>query len=193
MIETQDAGGAAATMTEAQAIRRVPEAPRSIAKGSSLADLLGADAVACLAHNLGCAYPRLERAAFQADSLPGLESLGIMQRGQHLARVMRAHLPPRYEDAVDVLLRSLTPPNDATHDLGLAVLFCQPHVSFVEAFGLGAAGNGGSDPFEASMQAQRELTRRFSAEFFRDTRRGLRYGRPCGRLVGWSRQHLDSC
>jgi 3-methyladenine DNA glycosylase AlkC len=47
----------------------------------------------------------------------------------------------------------------------LAVFFYLPHVSFVAQYGLDAAGNGGSDPFEVSMKAQYELTRRFSAEF----------------------------
>jgi 3-methyladenine DNA glycosylase AlkC len=38
-------------------------------------------------------------------------------------------------------------------------------VRFVADYGLEPAHNGGRDPFEASMRAQYELTRRFSAEF----------------------------
>jgi 3-methyladenine DNA glycosylase AlkC len=38
-------------------------------------------------------------------------------------------------------------------------------VSFVATFGLDAEHNGGKDPFEVSMRAQYELTRRFTAEF----------------------------
>jgi 3-methyladenine DNA glycosylase AlkC len=52
-----------------------------------------------------------------------------------------------------------------TDDLGLAVFFYLPHVSFVATYGLDAEHNGGRDPFEISMTAQYELTRRFSAEF----------------------------
>lgn len=144
---------------------RLPTAPRSIAKGSSLAALLGPEAVECLAHNLGQAGRGFDATAFRRTANEGLAPLGITQRGAHLARALRAHLPPRYEDAVDVLLRSLTPPLTATDDLGLGVFFYLPHVCFVSAYGLEAEHNGGRDPFEISMRAQYEITRRFSAEF----------------------------
>jgi 3-methyladenine DNA glycosylase AlkC len=45
------------------------------------------------------------------------------------------------------------------------VFFYLPHVRFVAEYGLDAEHNGGRDPFEVSMRAQYELTRRFSAEF----------------------------
>lgn len=66
-----------------------------------------------------------------------------------------------------------------TDDLGLAVFFYLPHVAFVAAYGLDPAHNGGRDPFEASMRAQYELTRRFSAEFSI---------RPC--LIRWPERTL---
>ena len=144
---------------------RLPTAPRSIAKGSTLKDLLDREAIDCLAHNLVQAYPVFDSVSFRRAALNGLKPLTILQRGLHLARVMRGHLPPRYEEAIEILLRSLTPPLAATDDLGLAVFFYLPHVSFVATYGLDAAGNGGRDPFETSMHAQYELTRRFSAEF----------------------------
>jgi 3-methyladenine DNA glycosylase AlkC len=74
-------------------------------------------------------------------------------------------LPPAYDDAIAILTRSLTPPLSCTEGLGLAVFFYLPHVSFVTLYGLDPAENGGRDPFETSMAAQYELTRRFSAEF----------------------------
>jgi len=144
---------------------RIPDAPRSIQKGSSLAGLLGSEAVECLAHNLALVHPSFDSDSFQRTALHGLAPLGIIQRGQHLARVLRAHLPTIYEDAVTVLIRSLPPPSEETEDLGLGVFFYLPHVSFVAAYGLDAGGNGGRDPFDVSMKAQYELTRRFSAEF----------------------------
>lgn len=144
---------------------RLPAAPRSIQKGSSLADLLDREAIDCLAHNIRLVHPGFDDEAFRATATRGLEPLAILHRGQHLARALRAHLPGRYEDAVDVLIRSLTPPLERTDDLGLAVFFYLPHVSFVAAFGLDPEHNDGRDPFETSMRAQHELTRRFSAEF----------------------------
>ncbi len=127
--------------------------------------ILDREAVDCLAHNLGLVQRDFDRDGFRRAAMEGLEPLGIMDRGRHLARAMRRFLPAGYEEAVEVMVRSLTPPLSRTADLGLAVFFYLPHVSFVAAYGLDAGENGGRDPFEASMRAQHEITRRFSAEF----------------------------
>ena len=147
-----------------QSAPRLPAAPRSIQKGSFLGDLLDREAIECLAHNIGLVHPRFDGKAFQRAALAGLKPLAILQRGQHLARALRGHLPERYADAVEILICSLTPPMTATDDLGLGGFFYLPHVSFVATYGLEAEHNGGRDPFEVSMRAQYELTRRFSAE-----------------------------
>lgn len=144
---------------------RIPTAPRSIQKGSSLGDLLDREAIVCLVHNITLVHPDFDGDAFQRSALNGLEPLAILQRGQHLAHVLREHLPGRYADVVRILIRSLTPPLTRTDDLGLGVFFYLPHVCFVAAYGLDPKHNDGRDPFETSMQAQYELTRRFSAEF----------------------------
>lgn len=144
---------------------RLPTAPRSIQAGSSLSVLLDGDAIDCLVHNLTLVHPGFDGASFRRTALKGLKPLAILGRGQHLARALRDHLPRRYEDAVEILVRSLTPPLPHSHDLGLAVFFYLPHVSFVATYGLEPEENGGQDPFEVSMKAQYELTRRFTAEF----------------------------
>jgi 3-methyladenine DNA glycosylase AlkC len=144
---------------------RLPSAPHSIQKGMSLADLLDLEAIDCLAHNINLVHPAFDGKAFQRTAGNGLKPLSILQRGHHLARALREHLPERYADAVHILVQSLTPPQTDTEDLGLGVFFYLPHVSFVATYGLDPAHNGGRDPFEISMSAQYELTRRFSAEF----------------------------
>jgi len=144
---------------------RLPEAPRSILKGSSMAQLLDREAIECLTHNLALVHPGFDAAGFQRDAHEGLAPLSILRRGEHLARVLRRHLPPVYDDAIAILTRSLTPALSRTEGLGLGVFFYLPHVSFVAVYGLDPAENGGRDPFETSMAAQYELTRRFSAEF----------------------------
>ncbi len=166
---------------------RIPDAPRSIQKGSSLADLLGSKAIECLAHNLTLVHPSFDDDSFRRTALRGLAPLGIIQRGHHLARVLRAHLPTTYEDAVSVLIRSLPPSNEQTQDLGLGVFFYLPHVSFVAAYGLDADGNGGRDPFEVSMTAQYELTQRFSAEFSMRPFLIQQPSRTLARLQEWTR------
>lgn len=143
----------------------LPDAPRSIQKGSTLKTLLDREAVNCLARNVSLVYSRFDGKSFRLEAMNGLAPLALIQRGLHLARTLREHLPTRYEEAVEILVRSLTPPLSATEDLGLGVFFYLPHVAFVATYGLDAAGNGGRDPFEVSMRAQYEFTRRFSAEF----------------------------
>ncbi|MBX3305318.1 MAG: hypothetical protein KF751_04620 [Nitrospira sp.] len=144
---------------------RLPSAPHSIQKGISLAALLDQDAIDCLSHNISLVHPAFDGKAFQRTALNGLKPLSILQRGHHLARALRDQLPECYADAVQILIQSLTPPQTATEDLGLGVFFYLPHVSFVATYGLDPEHNGGHDPFEISMVAQYELTRRFSAEF----------------------------
>jgi 3-methyladenine DNA glycosylase AlkC len=144
---------------------RLPPAPRSIQKGSSLGDLLDRAAIECLAHNIGLVFPKFDHKSFQRAAHDGLKPLAILQRGHHLARALRTHLPERYSDAIEILIRSLTPPMTDTDDLGLGGFFYLPHVSLVATYGLDAEHNGGLDPFEVSMRAQYEITRRFTAEF----------------------------
>lgn len=144
---------------------RLPKGPSSIQKGSTLKDLLDAEAIECLAHNFTLAYPPFKARSFQAAAHTDLAPLAILQRGQHLARVLRAYLPKRYDDAVAIILRSLTPPHSATADLGLAVFFYLPHTCFISTYGLDPEHNDGKDPFPTSMRAHYELTRRFTAEF----------------------------
>ena len=142
--------------------------------------------VDCLAHNILLVYPQFEARAFRRAALAGLEPLGIMERGQHLARALHSCLPDKYEKAIEILLSSLTPPQTETEGLGLAVLFYHPHSCFVSAYGLDPNHNGGEDPFEISMQAQYELTKRFSAEFSIRPFLIQKQERTLSRLIEWT-------
>lgn len=144
---------------------RIPEAPRTLQKGVPLKQVLGPEAIGCLAHNVRLVHSTFDMDAFTQQALEGLEPLGIIERGEHIARVLRAHLPARYATAIGLLLKTLTPPLTRTDGNGLEVFFYLPHACFVARFGLDPADNDGEDPFEPSMHAQREITRRFSAEF----------------------------
>lgn len=143
----------------------IPIAPQTIQKGSSLKDLLNQEAIGCLAHNISLVYSSFNGKSFQKDAMNGLSPLGIIERGHHLARALRTHLPQKYDKAIKVLLDSLTPPLQNGDKNGLGVFFYHPHVCFVANYGLDKANNAGNDSFEISMKAQYELTRRFSAEF----------------------------
>jgi 3-methyladenine DNA glycosylase AlkC len=143
----------------------IPVAPNSIQKGIPLKHLLGAEAVDCLVRNISLVHPQFDEELFRQVALDGLEPLGILKRGQHLARALRQTLPAKYTAAIEIILASLTRPLTRSEDLGLAVFFYLPHVCFVAEYGLEPKENDGQDPFEISMHAQYELTKRFSAEF----------------------------
>jgi 3-methyladenine DNA glycosylase AlkC len=144
---------------------RIPLAPRSIQKGSSLADLLGATTIDCHAHNLQQVWPAFPAAAFRKTALQGLEPLGLMDRSRHLAKALRQHLPGEFAAAVDLLILALTPRTGETDDIGMKGFFFLPYSDFLAAYGLEAAENGGKDPFPAAMRGQYEVTQRFTAEF----------------------------
>jgi 3-methyladenine DNA glycosylase AlkC len=144
---------------------RLPAAPKAIQKGVPLKDLLGVETIDCLAHNIRLVHTQFDAKSFSEEALNGLEPLGIMERGQHLAKALRQHLPKKYSIAIEIILASLTAPLTRTEDNGLAIFFYLPHTSFVAMFGLDSTENGGENPFETSMRAQYELTQRFSAEF----------------------------
>jgi len=165
---------------------RIPAAPNSIQKGSPLKHVLGSEAVDCLAHNILLVYPQFDERSFRRAALSDLEPLGIMARGRHFARALRPCLPDNYENAIEILLASLTPPQTETEGLGLAVFFYHPHGCFVSEYGLDPNNNGGEDPFEISMTAQYELTKRFSSEFSIRPFLIQQQDRTLSRLIDWT-------
>ena len=112
-----------------------------------------------LADSIVSVSPSFPALAFTRDACEGLDDLELLARGRHIAAALRAHLPARYADAVDVLVRSLGPEHasDELQGAGMAPFFYLPHAIFVATHGL--------DDFELSMRAQHEITRRFTCEF----------------------------
>jgi len=111
-----------------------------------------------LAADIARVWPDFPERAFIEQACAGLDDLELVSRGKHIAAALGRHLPPRYPEAIAVLLRSLGPEH-ATDELvgaGMAPFFYLPHVLFVAERGL--------DHFDVSMGAQYELTKRFSAE-----------------------------
>ena len=110
-----------------------------------------------LADDLARAHPALSQRRFVADCLLGLDALELTARGAHIAEVMRRHLPGDYPAALRLLLASLGAELEHADSFGMTPFRYLPHVCFVARYGL--------EHFEPSMQAQIELTKRFSAEY----------------------------
>ncbi len=124
-------------------------------------------------------HPRFEAEAFVADALDGYGALELMPRGRKIAAALKTHLPPRYEEAVAVLVASLGPKTTVAVGNGMAPFLYMPHVFFVAQHGL--------DHFEASMAAQYELTQRFTAEFSIRPYLERHQETTLARLARWSR------
>ena len=136
---------------------KIPNAPNSIQKGFPLKMILDKEAISQLSINLHSSYPEFDRNNFVKNAMNGIDSLSITERSKHIAKSMKDYLPNNYFEAIQVILKSLTPALEKTEGNGLAGLFYMPHCSFIAEYGL--------DDFEISMNAQYELTKRFTCEY----------------------------
>lgn len=143
----------------------IPYAPRSIQKGTPLKTLLNQEAIECLAQNILYVHKDFEAKAFCECALTDIESLELMQRGQHIAKALHQFLPGNYSETIAIILESLTPAQTEAEEFGLAGFFYLPHSFFVSEYGQEHKYNNGKDPFETSMGALYALTTRFTSEF----------------------------
>ena len=102
-------------------------------------------------------YPSFPQNSFITESLEDYAYLELMQRAWKIAHALRKYLPGDYSQAINILIASLGPKLETTENFGMAPFLYLPHVFFVAEYGL--------NYFEVSMQAQYELTQRFTAEF----------------------------
>ncbi|MFN1834270.1 DNA alkylation repair protein [Balneola sp. MJW-20] len=144
---------------------KIPTAPRSIQKGRPLKDLLNQEAIECLAQNILYVHEDFEAKSFCESALTGIESLGLMQRGQHIAKILHQFLPQSYSEAITIITASFTPAKTEAEEFGLAEFFYLPHSFFISEYGQDKKYNDGKDPFETSMEALHSLTTRFTSEF----------------------------
>jgi 3-methyladenine DNA glycosylase AlkC len=122
-----------------------------------LKDQFGIEVAHIIAGSLSNVWTAFPSSAFIGDVVAGYETLALLARAAKIAAALRRHLPSDYEEALAILLQSLGPRLDKTDGYGPVPFFYLPHTTFVGAYGLGH--------FEASMNAQYELTQRFTAEF----------------------------
>lgn len=146
-------------------ILKIPDAPNSIQKGIPLKMLLDFEAISQLASNLNHIHSNFNKRDFIEEAMLGITDLTLTERSKHISKAMREYLPQKYEEAIGIILKSLTPALTKTEGNGLAPLFYMPHCSFVADYGVDKSFNNNEDPFDISINAQYELTKRFSCEF----------------------------
>ncbi len=122
-----------------------------------LKNQFGRDIPVRIAEMMSAAYPGFDSKQFVRRALKGYDKLELTPRGWQIAEALHRFLPDNYREAIAIMMASLGPKNEQTESLGMAPFIYMPHVFFVAKYGL--------DDFETSMQAQYELTQRFTAEF----------------------------
>lgn len=120
-----------------------------------LKDRFGPDVPVRIAAMIAAVHPGFPSEAFVARALEGYDDLELTPRARQIAHALAAHLPPDSEAAIAVLVASLGPPIRRLE--GMESFLYLPHVFFVSEYGL--------ECFEASLEAQYQLTQRFTAEF----------------------------
>ncbi|TNF62829.1 MAG: DNA alkylation repair protein, partial [Burkholderiales bacterium] len=131
---------------------------------TSLQHLIPAGAPHLLGEQLARAGAGIRPDSFARAAGPDFDTLGLMDRGRRLARLLEQHLPTHFPDAAALLVASMGRPLGldargepvASGDVPSS-FFYLPHSLFMASRGLG-------HPDEA-MAAQHALTQRFTAEF----------------------------
>ncbi len=122
-----------------------------------LKDQFGPSAPRAIAGMIRAVHAEFPHDAFLRDALEGYGAQSLTGRGFQIAEALRKHLPPRFPEAIEVLLASASQPHEHRASGGMAGFLYMPHLFFVARHGL--------DHFEESMRAQHALTQRFTAEF----------------------------
>ncbi len=122
-----------------------------------LKNRFGADVAPAIAGMVRGVHARFDVDGFVRDAALGYDALSLTERGWHLARALRAHLPEDIPRAMDILVQSSHQPNPREVASGMGSFLFMPHCFFVAKYGLAH--------FEQAMAAQHVLTQKFTCEF----------------------------
>lgn len=110
-----------------------------------------------IAAMIGATEPSFDQSGFIESCLDGFESMELTERARHISVALGSHLPADRSRALAIIVASLGPEIGDSELTGMDGFVYLPFVFFVADHGL--------DHFDASMNAQYELTKRFTAEF----------------------------
>jgi 3-methyladenine DNA glycosylase AlkC len=136
-------------------------APSSIQTGTPLADLFNVDTIALIGQSFAGVCRSFDPQSFTLTAVALSAGLPLKAKTQAIAIALRQHLPVDDHAALDRLRAALGPPLTRTVDNGLQPMFYMPHSALLSTFG----GSDDDTLFEAGLQANFELTTRFTAEF----------------------------
>ncbi|UUZ63330.1 DNA alkylation repair protein [Polaromonas sp. P1-6] len=123
--------------------------PMTVAETPALKEIFDANRFRHVAAETTAVYPRFDTARFLALSLPGLDTLTLMQRLRRMTESLHATLPSDYKKTIGIL-RKLAP----RINRGFVTLVLPDYV-----------GLHGQDDFDTSMEALKFFTAFGSSEF----------------------------
>ncbi|MGB1128177.1 MAG: DNA alkylation repair protein [Opitutales bacterium] len=132
-------------------------APGSIQTGVPLKWIIDDSLVDLIAESIETVYSKINTQRFSRAAKASLDTLELKARASHIADAIQAELPKDFEQTARILIQSMGPELEGTQDNGLQPFFYLPHAELIGRFG--------STHFQAGMQANYELTKRFTAEF----------------------------
>ena len=113
-----------------------------------------------IALEIKAVYPEFESNAFEKEVCELFPELELKARIYHIRDMLSKYLPKEYESAVEILLRSLPQELDSTKsDDDFGDFIYAPYSEFVTLHGCS------KEHLKFSLEALRELTKRFSVEF----------------------------
>ena len=105
-------------------------------------------------------YPSFESSDFTKEVVEAFPTLELKERIYHIRDMLHKYLPKDYKEAVNVLLEALPPELDNTKtDDDFGDFIYAPYSEYVTAYGCN------EKHLDFSLQALREITKRFSVEF----------------------------
>jgi 3-methyladenine DNA glycosylase AlkC len=133
------------------------QAPGSIPRGIPLKEVLAANLVRLVGESFAAVYAKFDRRKFVRQATRELDELEMIARGRQIGLAIAEQLPKSNNQACEILIAALGPELVRTEGNGLAPFFYLPHSNVVAERLL--------DDFISGMQANYEITKRFSAEF----------------------------
>ena len=109
-----------------------------------------------MGEQLASHWSAFDRDGFVSAAADNLESLELKERSNQIVQALATFLPDDFEYAASVILASLAPEGDENGQ-GLTGWAIMPMTHYVGAYGL--------RHFDLAMNLQKEMTKRFSAEF----------------------------
>ena len=110
-----------------------------------------------MASDIHDSWPKFDRNGFVKTIVPQLNLLELKQRADLITHTLKDFLPPNYPEALKALEGSWGPEINGDSLEGMSSFYYMPHAHFVAYYGL--------DHFEISMNALKEITKRFTSEF----------------------------